>query len=417
MKRFTIIISVIVIGLLSSCKPSVSSDQQSSSLESQPANSQIEPIVLKDSCFHLDLPSVISQRKDIFLSDLAESIQYVALETTPQYLIGDKTVQVKPCAEFIFVSEHGKPVGVFDREGNFIRTIGRIGKGPAEYNFDYAWWPEESMRRIYISNTNVRAISAYSFEGEYLGEVSTEVHSMSFVPLGNDRFLSWTFRQQSHDEKLFRMFFHDGQGSTYGRIYEPEKVYDFSRGISIMSPLFTYAPNGVLFNSWEDEQILRIKEDGSFDPAITWSLGKLKLPFNPSSDYARYNREKANYIMDFNAWESEQNWLIKYHYKNRLELAVLNKESGDYFIVDNPDVPQDGVRNDMDGGPSFWPFWYSEKGKNFFRLIQTIDLLDGELEQKKGLTIKNPQAAENFRTMVSSLRENSNPVLMIVHMK
>jgi hypothetical protein len=45
-----------------------------------------------------------------------------------RFIFGDKSVHVKPWGEYLFNSEHGNPVGVFDRAGKFIRKIGTIGK-------------------------------------------------------------------------------------------------------------------------------------------------------------------------------------------------------------------------------------------------------------------------------------------------
>jgi len=301
MNRSIIILATVVVGILYSCQ-----SQESSAVETKS-----ETTSLKDTCFHLDMPKVLNQTKEVFLSDLARSIKYVPLETTNEYLIGDKTVNVKPCAEYIFISEYGKPIGVF----------------------------------------------------------------------------------------------------------EPEKEYTFSGGMSVMFPHFTYSPTGVLYNSWEDELIYRAKADGSFEPALSWSLGKLKLPLEPSSDYNSYLRVRQNYVLSINAWESEQNWCVQYNYRNHLEFAILNKESRECHVIGNPDNTQEGVYNDIDGGPSFWPSWYSDKGKRFFRLLQTIDLLDEDFAPKIELEVRDPKAAEAFHKIVSSIHENSNPVLMIVELK
>jgi hypothetical protein len=377
------------------------------------------PVVqeIKDS-IGLYLPDVLKQKKEIFLSGIASSISYIPLETTNKFLIGEKTVQLKPCGEFLFVSEHGKPVGVFDRSGKFIRTIGAIGRGPGEYNFDFNFWPDLSSRSIYIWNADVSAIMAFSFEGKYLKNVVPEIKAMSFAPLGNGQFITWTFMQKEQDGKFYRLAFHDETGQTKKRIYEPKKKYDFSRGIAIMSPLFTPTYDGFLYNTWEDDMICKAKSDGSFNPVLTWQLGNLKIPFNPSTDFARYDREKGNYIMDVNGCESPSAWYIKFYYKNQLHMTVYDKAKSIAYLVSNPDTAQQGVINDIDGGPSFWPFWDNEGGKSFVRLVNAMDMID---YQKAGLRskiqVKNPDQANRLKELVAKLNENSNPVLMLVDLK
>lgn len=415
-----ICVSVLVILSISSCNNPKSSGSPvdilaaDSTQTGQPEHQESH----QNKQFHLDMPAEIKKTKAVFLSDLARSIQYVPLETTPKYMIGEKTAVVRPCAEYIFIAEHGKPIGVFDLKGKFVRTIGLIGRGPAEYNFDYTFWPDATTRKVYVANTNVKGISSYSFEGDHTGDIIPEVHSMSFVPLGNGTFLSWTFRQQEFEGQFFRLFFHDDQGRILKRVFEPEKVYDFSSTYnSILSPLLTYAPDGVLYNSWEDDQICKAKADFTFEPVLTWDPGHLKMPKGPKMDYQQFQREMVKYLIDQNAWESRQNWLIQYHYKSQLQLAVLEKDSGEFYLVSNPDHDQEGVVNNLDGGPSFWPSWYSDQGMRFFRLVQAVELINGDLKQPRDLQIRDPLASDAFRSMVATLNENSNPVVMIVEMK
>jgi hypothetical protein len=366
--------------------------------------------------YHLNVPELIAKQKEIFLSGIAKSVKYIPLETSNNYLIGEKTVKVKPTGDFIFIGEHGNPIGVFDLNGKFLYTIGKIGRGPGEYNFDYDFWPDETTQKVHIENTNVRGITSFSFKGEYLGDIVTEPKSMKIVPLGGDKFLSWNFMQEKYDEIFFRLFFIDNKGTIFKRVAENKKEYDFSRGISMMLPLYTQATDGVLYNSWEDEKIMKAKKDGSFEPALSWDLGKLKIPFNGTDDYERYKREKHKYVQSFNAWESEAFFYISFNYKNHINMALLNKKNGDFVVAANPDTVNEGIYNDIDGGPSFWPYWYCDRGKRFFRLVQAIDFIEMELPVLRNTPLKDPDALENLRSLQARLKEDSNPVVMVVEL-
>lgn len=366
--------------------------------------------------FHLNFPEIIKNQKEIWLSDIVKSIRYVSLETSPDYMIGEKAVLVKPCGDLIFIGEHGKPIGVFNFDGKFLYTIGNIGKGPGEYNFDYQFWPDGTTQKIHISNTNIRGITSYSFKGDYIGDINPESRTLAFAPLGKDRFLSWTWRQEKYNDSLFTVYFHDDHGKIYKRIFEEEKNYDNLKIASILSPHFAYSPDGVLFNSWESNTIHRARMDGDFSLLLSWELGKYEMPDGIKTDYSRYQKEKRNYIRDINAWESKENIFIKYHYKRDPELAVLSKLTGEAFIVANQDTLNKGVYNDIDGGPSFWPYWHNDNGSRFFKLIQAIDLLDAS-ELNPNREIKNHQAARDLTDIIAKLDEYSNPVLMIVELK
>jgi hypothetical protein len=366
----------------------------------------------------IDLPRVMSEKKAVRLSDLAERIRYVPLETTKKYLIGEESVSVKPCGDLIFVSEHGKPVGVFDSSGKFLRTIGRIGRGPGEYNFDYLFWPDENPKRVYVWNADAGTIMSFSWEGQYLADIKPAVKPGSFVPLGNDRFFTWTFMQKEENGKFYRMVVNDAQGNALKKVFEPRKKYDFSRVIRILSPFFTRTVDGYLCNTWENDSIFRIGADGSFLPVLSWKLGRYRLPYDPLSvPYDRLRRDMPNYVMDVNAAESPSMWLVSYDYKKVSQLGVVLKSTGEFFQVANPDTAAPGVWNDIDGGPSFWPLDGSVNGRTFVRILQAVDLIAPDQRVRPVMPVRKPEEQRKLRELVAELTENSNPVIMLVDLK
>lgn len=364
----------------------------------------------------LDIAQLLKKRKVLYLSGIAKSISYIPLETNPKYLIGNKTVRVKPCGDYFFVSEHEKPVGVFSRTGKFIRTIGNIGKGPGEYNSDYTFWPDSTTRQIYIWNANYSTLMCYSFEGKHMGDIKPGALIFSFVPLGNDQFVTWTHRQMEFEGKFYRLFYHDKTGKTSKRYFETERPLDISGGI--MSPLFIPTDGGFLYNNWEDEAVYRLETSGSFRPALTWTSGNLKMPPSLLNDHKRFMREKDNYVLDVMACETQSTWFIRFFYKNQTQMAIRSKLGGEEFLVANPDTAQKGVYNDIDGGPSFWPFTDNEGGRQFVRVIDAIDFIDyGTKTKPSPVPLKKPDQAAELKKLISSLNENSNPVVMLVTLK
>jgi len=185
-----------------------------------------------------------------------------------------------------------------------------------------------------------------------------------------------------------------------------------------MSPEISPTRGGLLYNTWEDEAIYRITNDGTYQTALSWSLGNLKMPYIGLNDYARFLREKDRYVLDISARETRNNWFLHFAYKGIQQMAVVNKLTGDQYLVANPDTAQKGVYNDIDGGPSFWPMWDNESDKQFIRLVHAIDLLDNkDARNSSKLPIKNPGQSAVLKRILSGLNENSNPVVMLVTLK
>jgi hypothetical protein len=86
---------------------------------------------------------------------------------------------------FILDSRKSKGVFMFDLEGNYIRRIGVVGKGPGEYPFPEDFEVDEENKEILVFNGTVRKIFRYNFEGDFLGEIPIELGCRSISLLNN----------------------------------------------------------------------------------------------------------------------------------------------------------------------------------------------------------------------------------------
>ena len=185
-----------------------------------------------------------------------------------------------------------------------------------------------------------------------------------------------------------------------------------------MSPLFIPTDGGFLYNNWEDDVEYKLQTNGTFSPVLTWTLGNLKMPPGFLDDFKRYMAEKNKYVLDVIACETQSTWFIRFFYKNQTQMAIRSKLGGEEFMVANPDTAQKGVFNDIDGGPSFWPFIDNEGGRQFVRVIDAIDFIEyGTKAKPSPVPLKKPEQAAELKKLVSRLNENSNPVVMQVTLK
>lgn len=86
----------------------------------------------------------LTQGQNTPLSTIAERVDRVELETTPNSLMGEVIHQIEISEGYYFI-KHGTSgqetkLFKFDTKGRFIQQIGKKGKGPGEYNylFDFA---------------------------------------------------------------------------------------------------------------------------------------------------------------------------------------------------------------------------------------------------------------------------------------
>ncbi|WP_339757212.1 6-bladed beta-propeller [Algoriphagus aquimarinus] len=101
------------------------------------------------------------------LSDLTESIEYIALETNEESFL--RLIQdVKFYKDKIYVVDFPGKILVFDRKGKFLNQLGKTGKGPGEFSNVASFVIDERSETAHIASG--RRLISYTLDNEYIGE-------------------------------------------------------------------------------------------------------------------------------------------------------------------------------------------------------------------------------------------------------
>jgi len=104
----------------------------------------------------------------------------IILESHDDALIGEvKRLIVSESYIFILDAKQGKGVFVFDKEGAFVRKIGRIGEGPGEYlnPSDFTINPDSGF--VYILDKELQKINTFRIsDGDFLSSVKMQNDSV-----------------------------------------------------------------------------------------------------------------------------------------------------------------------------------------------------------------------------------------------
>ena len=108
----------------------------------------------------------MNNTRDIKLSDIADEVQYIPLETNSECILS-KGYTIVPTKDYFFIADGEKPLFVFDREGKFVRKIGKVGKGPGEFHngnqFHIDGGPGYFPSKKFKEDDWIVAISAFLF--------------------------------------------------------------------------------------------------------------------------------------------------------------------------------------------------------------------------------------------------------------
>lgn len=115
----------------------------------------------------VELKIGVKDLKERNLSDIAEKVEYIQLETTEQSLIG-KMKNVLINNHSIYIIRPEREVLQFSKNGKFLRKIGSIGKGPHEYIYASCATDGENL---YLLSPEARILK-YDRNGKFVEEVN-----------------------------------------------------------------------------------------------------------------------------------------------------------------------------------------------------------------------------------------------------
>ena len=94
---------------------------------------------------------------------------------------------------------------------------------------------------------------------------------------------------------------------------------------------------------------------------------------------------------------------------------MKNKETR--LLDTDPFSHMSGLINDLDGGMSFWPKYYTSENEliDIWQSYEMKELLTEEYFATH--EIKNPQAHQKLKELLKNLDEEDNPVIVIAKLK
>ncbi len=142
-----------------------------------------------------------AEDKEVFSTDIIDSIEYIILADTDQPIGSVEKMVVEDNKIMLWDNSH-KCIWIFDDKGKFINQIAKLGRGPEQYTslhgFSYT-----ASDKIHINDWRVQKIKTYSLLGELICEEKTDGYVSNYVEF----------------EGLKCFFNHDFEGDGEGKFY------------------------------------------------------------------------------------------------------------------------------------------------------------------------------------------------------
>lgn len=352
----------------------------------------------------LNLENIGSVLVDNKLSDIADSVHYIALETSDSCLLEGNCSIAGITDQYIYINS--REVYQFSLEGKFIRRIGKLGRGPGEYSkiSTISLYGDE----IYVVTWSGEAL-VYNNQGVFLRKIDApKGMSSACKAIVNDSI--YIAEETKYDEK--------GAMELYLAIYKngilSEKTFvqgdDLNNKRSFINHGRFYSLNdNIYYMNYYNDTIYRIDENYRPRPDKIFTFGK----YTPTRKMLesledRRNAEKAGYIFYQLIEDSDRYNFIWVYVKGIQVLCVYDKQQKKiiyekpcegYLLRENK-----GLEDDLTNiGTSFWPLYVSADGTKAATLTNAIfyDEKVCDALGKRGIIIN----------------EESNPVLSICYLK
>lgn len=386
-------------------------------------NKDNEDFQSDNSFYTINFTDMLKKQQEILISDIADSIKYIALETSPSSLLGSIN-DAKFTKDYFFIYHNGTTslLSQFDKNGHFIRNIGRIGRGPEEYLGIRAFSIDEENKLIFIHLNFKNKILIYSFDGEYVKSINIDREYTEIVWNRDSLFMCFREPTIGNEEYVFTEINGNGdilQGVSNYCFWENKLTPIVSVRLRNRSIFYRF-DNHLHFKGWYNDTIYSY-DNNKIIPKFLVDMGKYKLP-----DELRFERQIEVFPSEY-YWYcvNETSGYVFIHFapfpspdeKMSLNGGYLcyNKKTktGNTLKNENGKI---GFVNDLDGGPEFIPEYTNDSLA--FHFIEAADIkkylaTDKSLEP----TLKYPKQKDMLIKQLNGLNEADNPMIMVVKLK
>jgi DNA-binding beta-propeller fold protein YncE len=140
----------------------------------------------------INIRKEINNPRMLMLHHEIENATFVSLEETEDdtslidgvydYAVTEKYIYVLPVKE--------QRVILFDRQGNFIKTLINQGQGPGEFTDVTSMQVDEKNNRLYLFSNR---ISVFTMEGEFVEYISHDYQAIFEHNIGNNQYAAVAF--------------------------------------------------------------------------------------------------------------------------------------------------------------------------------------------------------------------------------
>ena len=406
----------------------------------------------------IDVVNNLGKYQAIPVCEFVIEFEYIPLETGNDCLIGEGDINLIITSTHIFV-QGGTYCYAFSRAGRFISKIGSFGQGPGEYTNLINMSIDEITQSLYLET--FRTLLEYSWDGKFHRAIQKPPTPTGYLVqsffVRDSFFISHDPNHYGNAMYNFQLFNESGQ--VFKSFDNPVRFNPAHPGNvltnSAMKP-FRMAERIYVKELWNDT-LYYLDAQNELVPQFVFDLGKYALnkekrtvPMSSGDDVVMNLFDGViripahqqpmvgtpNHIFFSLLVVDASTFNISFPEQLKRKMAIPAESQflrfvdgcrplGIYDIVNqktrllNTDriTRMSGLINDLDGGLSFWPKYYTSDNKliDIWQAYEMKELLTEEYFAAH--EIKDIQAHQKLKELLKNLDEYDNPVVVIAKLK
>ena len=349
----------------------------------------------------------IDARKPITASEYFSHTDIVELETGDESVIADIS-KIMFADEFIAIADRrGKQICLFGYDGHHIRTIRREGRGPQEYISMSTATIDPANHRFIIYDDMTEKLKFYTYEGEWDGEQSCEQLVCDMTVSNNTLYMTLHDTYSNTKDYVAMMPLTDGGNiSVIYPFTAPQKT-----NIGLNGTTISNCSTNVLLSQRFDNNIYEIVGD-KVTPKYTMNFGTFDC-----TDVV-------------NNMDGEQ--LTETLFENNHVYGINNMMETDKYLFFRTNIPGIVI---YDKQKQHATYCASIKVENVPISTSTTAVVDNTTDKivsilsaghvllaaerfaQNGDAKDGTEINEQFQRVMDNITEDSNPVIMIHHLK
>jgi hypothetical protein len=291
----------------------------------------------KQSCINLNLAP--DNAKILSIKELSDKISLVKLKSPSNALIKN-IYKYYEYDKKIFLGDYDqKAIFIFNKQGDFLKKVGKYGKGPAEIVELSDFIINKEEKKIVIWDNGLKKRVIYDFNGDYIKEEKIELVSRNFIKLSNDKYALYSGLTSDFDINIVNK-----KGDIVNSFIPVEK-YMFYLPVILNMEYFHQDDNGsITLLPCLSNIVYKVNED-IVVPKYQISFGENSMPDNyfkskihdsknkknrPEYIYKIFYRElpESNYAYKPHSFKESNLFIyVEYIYKNREHYAIVDKKN------------------------------------------------------------------------------------------